>query len=268
MRRQERCRNSSLAGIREQPVAGSAQALDAARRGAASAPRPSRPGGVGRPGRGAPVGDSARRPVTPAWRWRLVAALPPPSFPPPLSLSLSPQDHPTPPGGHLSRRSRRRFASAPAGPDGSTPRRAESVAMQAGKAAGSREGGRPLQLTMKRGYEVLRDPHLNKVGAGASPLPSAACLRAGPCRAGLFPSYGACSWALPLPGLTLPRFAQRSRSTRGGCWWAFTCGRAAPLPAAVLPGPPSTAPCSASSGSVRRAAPAGTGGLLSSCFCS
>ena len=34
--------------------------------------------------------------------------------------------------------------------------------MQAGKAAGSREGGRPLQLTMKRGYEVLRDPHLNK----------------------------------------------------------------------------------------------------------
>lgn len=129
------------------------------------------------------MGDSARRPVTPAWRWRLVAALPPPSFPPPLSLSLSPQDHPTPPGGHLSRRSRRRFASAPAGPDGSTPRRAESVAMQAGKAAGSREGGRPLQLTMKRGYEVLRDPHLNKVGAGASPLPSAACLRAGPGRA-------------------------------------------------------------------------------------
>ncbi|XP_025976820.1 NADP-dependent malic enzyme [Dromaius novaehollandiae] len=34
--------------------------------------------------------------------------------------------------------------------------------MQAGKAAASREGGKPLQLTMKRGYEVLRDPHLNK----------------------------------------------------------------------------------------------------------
>ncbi|XP_062427032.1 NADP-dependent malic enzyme [Rhea pennata] len=33
--------------------------------------------------------------------------------------------------------------------------------MQAGKAA-SREGGAPLQLTMKRGYEVLRDPRLNK----------------------------------------------------------------------------------------------------------
>lgn len=99
---------------------------------------------------------------------------------PTLSLSLSPQDHPTPTGGHLSRRSRRRFAFSPARPDGSTPRRAEPVAMQAGKAAESREGGRPLQLTMKRGYEVLRDPHLNKVGAGASPLPSAACLRAVP----------------------------------------------------------------------------------------
>ncbi|XP_042659578.1 NADP-dependent malic enzyme [Tyto alba] len=34
--------------------------------------------------------------------------------------------------------------------------------MQAGKAAESRDAGRPLQLTMKRGYEVLRDPHLNK----------------------------------------------------------------------------------------------------------
>ncbi|XP_027743602.1 NADP-dependent malic enzyme isoform X1 [Empidonax traillii] len=35
--------------------------------------------------------------------------------------------------------------------------------MQAGKAAESRQNaGRPLQLTMKRGYEVLRDPHLNK----------------------------------------------------------------------------------------------------------
>lgn len=37
----------------------------------------------------------------------------------------------------------------------------------AGKAAQSRDAARPLQLTMKRGYEVLRDPHLNKVGAGA-----------------------------------------------------------------------------------------------------
>ncbi|XP_074902609.1 NADP-dependent malic enzyme isoform X1 [Buteo buteo] len=34
--------------------------------------------------------------------------------------------------------------------------------MQAGKAAGSRDAGRPLQATMKRGYDVLRDPHLNK----------------------------------------------------------------------------------------------------------
>ncbi|XP_025936019.1 NADP-dependent malic enzyme isoform X1 [Apteryx rowi] len=34
--------------------------------------------------------------------------------------------------------------------------------MQAGKAAAGREGGGPLQLTMKRGCEVLRDPHLNK----------------------------------------------------------------------------------------------------------
>ncbi|XP_059687277.1 NADP-dependent malic enzyme [Gavia stellata] len=34
--------------------------------------------------------------------------------------------------------------------------------MQAGKAPESREAGRPLQVTMKRGYEVLRDPHLNK----------------------------------------------------------------------------------------------------------
>lgn len=35
--------------------------------------------------------------------------------------------------------------------------------MQAGKAAEKRrEAARPLQLTMKRGYEVLRDPHLNK----------------------------------------------------------------------------------------------------------
>ncbi|XP_075270555.1 NADP-dependent malic enzyme [Opisthocomus hoazin] len=34
--------------------------------------------------------------------------------------------------------------------------------MQAEKAAESRGAGRPLQLTMKRGYEVLRDPHLNK----------------------------------------------------------------------------------------------------------
>ncbi|KAM6356091.1 NADP-dependent malic enzyme [Podargus strigoides] len=34
--------------------------------------------------------------------------------------------------------------------------------MQAGKAAESRGAGRPLQVTMKRGYEVLRDPHLNK----------------------------------------------------------------------------------------------------------
>ncbi|KAM7119559.1 NADP-dependent malic enzyme [Ciconia maguari] len=34
--------------------------------------------------------------------------------------------------------------------------------MQAGKAAESRDAGRPLQVTMKRGYEVLRDPHLNK----------------------------------------------------------------------------------------------------------
>ncbi|KAM9298199.1 NADP-dependent malic enzyme [Morus bassanus] len=34
--------------------------------------------------------------------------------------------------------------------------------MQAGKAAGSRDAGRPVQVTMKRGYEVLRDPHLNK----------------------------------------------------------------------------------------------------------
>ncbi|KAM9196371.1 NADP-dependent malic enzyme isoform 1-T1 [Mergus octosetaceus] len=32
----------------------------------------------------------------------------------------------------------------------------------AGKAAQSRDAARPLQLTMKRGYEVLRDPHLNK----------------------------------------------------------------------------------------------------------
>ncbi|KAM6405027.1 NADP-dependent malic enzyme [Pluvialis apricaria] len=34
--------------------------------------------------------------------------------------------------------------------------------MQRGKAADSRGAGRPLQVTMKRGYEVLRDPHLNK----------------------------------------------------------------------------------------------------------
>ncbi|XP_064025335.1 NADP-dependent malic enzyme [Pogoniulus pusillus] len=34
--------------------------------------------------------------------------------------------------------------------------------MQVGKAAESRGAGRALQLTMKRGYEVLRDPHLNK----------------------------------------------------------------------------------------------------------
>ncbi|XP_053918885.1 NADP-dependent malic enzyme isoform X1 [Cuculus canorus] len=34
--------------------------------------------------------------------------------------------------------------------------------MQAGKAAGSRDAGRSVQVTMKRGYEVLRDPHLNK----------------------------------------------------------------------------------------------------------
>ncbi|XP_076189265.1 NADP-dependent malic enzyme isoform X2 [Aptenodytes patagonicus] len=34
--------------------------------------------------------------------------------------------------------------------------------MQAGKAAESRDAGRPLQVTMKRGYDVLRDPHLNK----------------------------------------------------------------------------------------------------------
>ncbi|KAM6083026.1 NADP-dependent malic enzyme [Chlamydotis macqueenii] len=34
--------------------------------------------------------------------------------------------------------------------------------MQAGKAAESQAAGRPLQVTMKRGYEVLRDPHLNK----------------------------------------------------------------------------------------------------------
>ncbi|XP_068793756.1 NADP-dependent malic enzyme [Struthio camelus] len=34
--------------------------------------------------------------------------------------------------------------------------------MQAGKAAASREGGGTLLLTMKRGYDVLRDPHLNK----------------------------------------------------------------------------------------------------------
>ncbi|XP_074778841.1 NADP-dependent malic enzyme [Athene noctua] len=34
--------------------------------------------------------------------------------------------------------------------------------MQAGKAAESRDTGRRLQVTMKRGYEVLRDPHLNK----------------------------------------------------------------------------------------------------------
>lgn len=39
--------------------------------------------------------------------------------------------------------------------------------MQAGKGDGKkRDAARPLQLTMKRGYEVLRDPHLNKVGAG------------------------------------------------------------------------------------------------------
>ncbi|XP_057225601.1 NADP-dependent malic enzyme [Malurus melanocephalus] len=35
--------------------------------------------------------------------------------------------------------------------------------MQSGKAAENRrDAARPLQLTMKRGYEVLRDPHLNK----------------------------------------------------------------------------------------------------------
>ncbi|XP_075603715.1 NADP-dependent malic enzyme [Balearica regulorum gibbericeps] len=34
--------------------------------------------------------------------------------------------------------------------------------MQTGKAAESRGAGRPVQVTMKRGYEVLRDPHLNK----------------------------------------------------------------------------------------------------------
>lgn len=34
--------------------------------------------------------------------------------------------------------------------------------MQTEKAAESRDAGRPLQVTMKRGYEVLRDPHLNK----------------------------------------------------------------------------------------------------------
>ncbi|XP_032910671.1 NADP-dependent malic enzyme [Catharus ustulatus] len=35
--------------------------------------------------------------------------------------------------------------------------------MQAGKEDGKkRDAARPLQLTMKRGYEVLRDPHLNK----------------------------------------------------------------------------------------------------------
>ncbi|XP_051469333.1 NADP-dependent malic enzyme [Apus apus] len=34
--------------------------------------------------------------------------------------------------------------------------------MQAGKTGESRGAGRPLQVTMKRGYEVLRDPHLNK----------------------------------------------------------------------------------------------------------
>lgn len=40
--------------------------------------------------------------------------------------------------------------------------------MQAGKAAASGDAGRPLQFTMKKGYEVLRDPHLNKVGAGSA----------------------------------------------------------------------------------------------------
>ncbi|XP_075001498.1 NADP-dependent malic enzyme [Calonectris borealis] len=34
--------------------------------------------------------------------------------------------------------------------------------MQTEKAAESRDAGQPLQVTMKRGYEVLRDPHLNK----------------------------------------------------------------------------------------------------------
>lgn len=34
--------------------------------------------------------------------------------------------------------------------------------MQARKTGESRDAGRPLQFTMKRGYEVLRDPHLNK----------------------------------------------------------------------------------------------------------
>lgn len=51
-------------------------------------------------------------PVTPSRRRRrLAAALPPPSLYP--SLPPSRQDHPTPPGGHLSRRSRR-FAFTPA----------------------------------------------------------------------------------------------------------------------------------------------------------
>ncbi|NXH21686.1 MAOX enzyme, partial [Bucco capensis] len=71
-------------------------------------------------------------------------------------------DHPTPPGGHLSKeelllclRSRSDLTALSL----ASPR----LAMQAGKAAAeSREAGQPLQVTMKRGVEVLRDPHLNK----------------------------------------------------------------------------------------------------------
>lgn len=43
-----------------------------------------------------------------------------------------------------------------------------------------RDAARPLQLTMKRGYEVLRDPHLNKVGAGGAGAPLGEQGRAAP----------------------------------------------------------------------------------------
>lgn len=101
----------------------------------------------------------------------------------------------------------------PQRPDGSEPR----LAMQAGKAAGSRDAGRPLQATMKRGYDVLRDPHLNKVRAAGTGAPR---------RPGWPGAEGGSPFPSPPPGTDKPSAAgrclrsgsraRRRRRRRGG----------------------------------------------------
>lgn len=129
----------------------------------------------------------------------------------------------------------------PQRPDGSEPR----LAMQAGKAAGSRDAGRPLQATMKRGYDVLRDPHLNKVRAAGTGAPR---------RPGWPGAEGGSPFPSPPPGTDKPSAA--GRCLRSGSRARRRRRRRGGGPGGLSPPPPPPPPVAAQRLRSCRAAPA------------